>query len=72
MKTQDTEGARRSRLAYTRTEVAEMLGVHPVTIDRLTKRGLLKPSRALRRPLYPVGEIERFLSETRGEVANEK
>ena len=35
-----------------------------VSIDRLTKRGLLRPSRATRRPLYPIWEIERFLRET--------
>ena len=52
------------KLALTRTEAAMALGVAPVTIDRLTKRGLLRPSRATRRPLYPVWEIERFLRET--------
>ncbi len=34
------------------------------TIDRLAARGLLRPSRATRRPLYSVPEIERFLRET--------
>lgn len=53
-----------TRLAFTRTEAAEILGVTPTSIDRLTKRGLLKPSRALRRPLYPLRELERFLNET--------
>ncbi len=57
------------RLAFTRTEVAAALGVKPVTVDRLTKRGLLRPSRATRRPLYPVWEIERFLRETSKEVS---
>jgi len=52
------------KLALTRTEAATALGVAPVTIDRLTKRGLLRPCRATRRPLYPVWEIERFLRET--------
>ncbi len=52
------------KLALTRTEVATALGVAPVTVDRLTKRGLLRPSKATRRPLYPVWEIERFLRET--------
>lgn len=52
------------KLALTRTEAAVAIGVKPVTIDRLTKRGLLRPSRATRRPLYPVWEIERFLRET--------
>jgi len=52
------------KLALTRTEAAEALGITPVTIDRLAKRGLLNPSRATRRPLYPIGEIERFLRDT--------
>ena len=56
------------KLALTRTEAAEALGVAPVTIDRLTKRGLLHPSRATRRPLYPVWEMERFLRETSAEI----
>jgi len=55
---------RRDKLALSRIEAAETLGVSPVTIDRLTRRGLLRPSRATRRPLYPVWEIERFLRET--------
>lgn len=49
------------RLAYTTRETAEALGVKPTTIWRLTKRGLLKPNRATRIPLYSVSEINRFL-----------
>jgi predicted site-specific integrase-resolvase len=56
------------KLALTRKEAASALGISAVTIDRLTERGLLKPSRATRRPLYPVSEIERFLKETQGKV----
>lgn len=52
------------KLALTRCEAAQALSVTPVTIDRLCKRGLLRPSRATRRPLYPVWEIERFLRDT--------
>ena len=52
------------RLALNRDEAAETIGVSVVSIDRLTKRGLLNPSRATRRPIYPVWEIERFLRET--------
>jgi DNA-binding transcriptional MerR regulator len=58
----------KQKLAYSRTEAAEALGVSPITIDRLAKRGLLKPSRATRRPIYPVWEIERFLRDTSAEV----
>jgi DNA-binding transcriptional MerR regulator len=53
-----------AKLAYSRDEAARALGISPATIDRLTKRGLLHPSRATRRPLYPQWEIERFLRET--------
>ena len=51
-------------LAYSRKEASHIIGVSPVTLDRLTKRGLINPSRATRRPLYPKWEIERFLRET--------
>jgi len=53
-----------ARLALTREETAEALGMSAVSVDRLTKRGLLHPSRATRRPLFPVWEIERFLRDT--------
>jgi hypothetical protein len=52
------------RLALTRQETAKALGVTPITVDRLVARGLLRPCRALRRPLFPLPEIERFLKET--------
>jgi predicted urease superfamily metal-dependent hydrolase len=54
----------RSRLAYSRVEAAAILGVNPATVDRLAKRGLLRPSRATRRPLYAYWELERFMRET--------
>jgi len=52
------------KLALNRVEAAEALGLSPATIDRLTLRGLLRPSRATRRPMYSVKELERFLKET--------
>jgi Helix-turn-helix domain len=55
------------RLALTRHEAAKALGVTPISIDRLVARGLLRPCRALRRPLFPRAEIERFLRETTAE-----
>jgi hypothetical protein len=55
------------RLALTRQETARALGVTPITVDRLVARGLLRPCRALRRPLFPIPEIERFLKETGAE-----
>lgn len=59
-----TTSAGVSKLALTRKEAASALGVSAVTVDRLTKRGLLKPSRAIRRPLFAVSEIKRFLKAT--------
>ncbi len=52
------------KLALTRVEAAKAIGQSLATIDRLTKRGLLNPSRATRRPVYSVEEIQRFLRET--------
>lgn len=66
MKTEDTVGiaASSAKLALSRAEAAQTLGISTVTLDRLTKRGLIYPSRATRRPMYWVREIERFLKET--------
>jgi hypothetical protein len=60
------------KLALTRAEAAEALGITPVTIDRLAKRGLLRPSRATRRPLYSIEEMERFLRDTSANIALKK
>jgi hypothetical protein len=49
---------------YKRAEAAIYLGVSKITIDRLTKRGLLHPSRALRHPIYSKDDLDRFLRET--------
>jgi DNA-directed RNA polymerase specialized sigma24 family protein len=57
------------KLALTRVEAADALDVSPATLDRLVKRGLLRPSRALRRPLFAIAEIERFLRDTSTHVA---
>ena len=56
-------------LAVTREHAAAMLDISRVSLDRLVKRGLIHPSRALRRPLFPLAELKRFLDETKiGEV----
>lgn len=68
MKTPEPSTERRTRLGYTREEAARILGQSPATIDRLTRRGLLQPSRATRRPIYPHWELERFLRETTGSI----
>lgn len=50
------------RLAYTTDQTRELLGgISRVSLWRLEKRGLIKPSKALRMKLYPRAEIERFL-----------
>lgn len=64
MNTQEELKVSKNKLALTRTEAAQSIGVSPITVDRLVKRGLLNPSRATRRPLFPVWEIERFLRDT--------
>jgi predicted site-specific integrase-resolvase len=56
------------KLALTRVEAADALNVSPATLDRFVKRGLIRPSRAARRPLFAIAELERFLRETTSEV----
>jgi hypothetical protein len=53
---------------FKRAEAAMYLGVAKITIDRLTKRGLLHPSRALRHPIYSRDDLDRFLRETSGAI----
>ena len=53
---------------FKRAEAAIYLVITAVTIDRLTKRGLLHPSRALRHPIYSRDDLDRFLRETSGTV----
>jgi hypothetical protein len=50
-----------TRLAFSMKETAELLGVNYQTVYRLSKRGLLKSSSALRIKLFPLAEIQRFL-----------
>ena len=57
--------AKVERLAFTSEEAAETLGISLVTLWRLEKRGLIKPSRALRTPRWARAEIERFLEQTK-------
>jgi hypothetical protein len=52
------------RLAYTMRETAQLLGCNYQTVFRLSKRGLLRSSSALRTKMFPVVEIERFLRDT--------
>lgn len=59
-----TQARQLPKLGYSRHEAAEILGISVESLDRLTNRGLLNPSRALHRPLYSIRELERFLSAT--------
>jgi len=56
---------------FKRAEAAIYLGVAKITIDRLTKRGLLHPSRALRHPIYSRDDLDRFLRETSEAIEGE-
>ena len=62
--TSETNEFPKGKLALSRHEAAATLGISAVSIDRLVKRGLLRPSMAFRRPLFPIWEIERFPRDT--------
>lgn len=53
------------KIAYSRSESAALLGISEPSLDRLVGRGLLRPNRSLRRPLFSRVELERFLDENR-------
>ena len=66
MTTAETQpSAPTERLAYNTEEAARALGISTVTLWRLSKRGLIKPSRALRTPRWSRTEMERFLEATK-------
>jgi len=48
-------------LALNRKNAAATLGISTVTLDRLVTRGLIRPVRACRKPLFSTRELERFL-----------
>jgi hypothetical protein len=58
-----------AKAGYTRAEAAAYLGVCPNTITNLVLRGLIRPSRALRRQLFAVWELNRFMADTSGTKA---
>ena len=60
----DRADATLPRLSLTRVEAAKCLGISTESLDRLVKRGLVKPSRALSKPLFPMTELARFLKAT--------
>ena len=53
------------RLSCSRFQAAHLLGISIESLDRLVRRGLLRPSRALRRPLFSLESLRQFLDETR-------
>ena len=53
-----------SEVALNRVEPAQAISQSPATLDRLTKRGLLCPSRARGRPVCAIRETERILKAT--------
>ena len=57
-----------TRIALGRKEAAAAINVSVETLGRLAKRGLLHPSRATRRPFFPIVELERFLRDTATET----
>jgi len=61
---QELEKPALERLAYSMRETAALLGVDYQTVYRLHKRGLIRSSSALRTKLFPMTEIQRFLSST--------
>ena len=61
--TKENENIQPPKLGLNRIGAAKALSVSPATLDRLTARGLLRPCRVTYRPIYWVGELERFLKE---------
>ena len=53
-----------TKLALPAAEAAELLSISRTTLGRLTKRGLIHPVKATRKPVYAVSELQRFLDET--------
>jgi hypothetical protein len=56
------------RLAYGRRDAAKILGISVPSLDRICQRGLIMPSRALRKPLFSETELRRFLASTTAEI----
>jgi excisionase family DNA binding protein len=54
-------------LSYTLETAAQVTGFSARTLRRLVKRGLLRPSRATHKFIFPRAEIDRFLRETTAE-----
>jgi len=53
------------KLAYTSKELSIALGICRRTLRRLELRGLLRPSKVLRKKLYFIADVQKFLEEAR-------
>jgi excisionase family DNA binding protein len=58
-----------AKLAYSTQEAALAIGQSEQTIRRLIKRGHLKACGVLRHKVIPATELQRFLRDSLGEVA---
>ena len=58
-----------NKVALSRIEAAAYLEISTSSLDRLVKRGFLNPCRALRKPLFTIKQLDRFLSEQTQERA---
>jgi predicted site-specific integrase-resolvase len=56
------------KLALNLRETAAVLGLSPITIRRLNRRGLLRNIKAVRHLRFSLKEIERFIAETTKEI----
>jgi DNA-binding transcriptional MerR regulator len=54
----------KTRLAYSRSELAYLLGISTRSLQRLEDRGLIRSSKALRKKIYSHREVMRFLGST--------
>jgi len=54
-----------NRLAFTAKETCEMLGISLKTLSRLEQRQLLLPLKALRKKLYTLESINKFLEDVK-------
>ena len=57
-----------TKLAVSADEASKLISVSRTTLARLTKRGLLNPVKATRKPVYSIAELQRFLDETTRQV----
>jgi DNA-binding transcriptional MerR regulator len=46
-------------------EAGDYVGLKPITLRRLIKRGLIRPNRATRHLVFPIAELDRFLLDNR-------